>query len=168
MSAGAVGGTLAGMHRAQRQPQTAAAAILAALSLASCVAAPRDVTLVALDARSGEPVAHAHVRATPMRAGMVPLPISEETLEELLTETKVDEQGFTDGAGRIRLRLMEGRPHLISANAPPFTSLDAGEGGDEAALTWWSLSPDMASLVPSDQVEGTPVRRRAIVLRLAP
>lgn len=143
------------------------APLLASLALASCAAPPRDVTLVATDARSGEPVAHAHVRAIPMRAGMVPLPINEETLEELLSESKVDEQGFTDGAGRVRLRLMDGRPHFISAHASPLATLDEGDGGDEAGLTWWELSADMASLAPSDEVAGTPVSRPAITLRLA-
>ncbi len=156
------------MARAVRTICACAAPLVASLAVASCAPAPRDVTLVATDARSGEPVAHAHVRAVPMRAGMVPLPISEETLEELLSESKVDEQGFTDGRGRIRLRLMEGRPHFISAHASPLAALDEGEGGDEAGLTWWELSPDMAALAPSDEVAGTPISRRAIVLRLAP
>lgn len=155
------------MARAVRTARAWFSPLLASLALASCAAPPRDVTLVATDARSGEPVAHAHVCAVPMHAGLVPLPLNEETLEELLTESKVDEQGFTDRNGRIRLRLMEGRPHFISAHASPLAALDEGDGGDEAGLTWWELSPDMGSLAPSDEVAGTPVSRRAITLRLA-
>lgn len=136
------------------------------LALAACSAPPGAVIIEAYDARTGAPIPHAHIRAVPVAMGSVPLPLNDVTLAELLSEGKPDEEGFTDSAGRTLLRLAEGKPHLIGASASPFTTLDAGDGGDEAALTWWELRADHRTLEPADDVAGTPIERRAIRLRL--
>lgn len=99
-------------------------------------------------------VAGAIVSATPMRAGAVPLPLEDDTLQELTTTGNLRLTRTTDANGRVRLRVLSGRPHEVQFAAPPFSAL-----ASDGPWVWW-LEADGETIRPLD--EAAPVRARIV------
>lgn len=95
--------------------------MLAGLILMGCgsPSGGRRVPLVVT--HEGMPLASAHVRAIPVDAGVVPLPVSGDTIDEYLNAVHVT--GVTDDAGRVALELHAGSPYHIEVIAPPVGAL---------------------------------------------
>jgi hypothetical protein len=129
----------------------------AALLLACCSPARREVSLVV--EHGGEPMAGAHVRATPLETGPVPLPVSLEMLERYIGAT--DQTVATDARGRAVLSLFARTPHLIEVVPPPLGPL--AEHGPWA----WVLPIGASTLTPlaHDRAAGEPHAPRVMISR---
>lgn len=106
------------MKNATRNRAAAMSLAAAALALTGCVG-QRAVTFEVKDTPDGHAVAGAHIRAIPLDTGATPLPLNEQTLDEILSNGKTKEYAFTDEEGRATLRLRETVPYLLEVQAGP-------------------------------------------------
>lgn len=108
--------------------------------LTACSATPVRIRIVeqtvAGDLGGGEdiPVAGARVRAIMLDAGTIPLPLSADTIEEMLT--KQETVAVTDADGVARLSLIHDRSQLIEVEGPMQFS------GDPVITARWLLTPE--------------------------
>lgn len=86
----------------------------------------RSVALRVTD-EAGEPVSGASVFAVALGTSDIPLPLTFETLSELLSERSVRASGVTDGRGRVRLTLLD-RPAALRLRPSPFDPVGEGAG----------------------------------------
>ena len=122
------------------------AGTLSLAALAGCAAPTRPVTIAVEDA--GAPVAGALVTAAPLEMSDVPLPLDSENLANLLAAENERRGGVTDADGRLRLTLLDGRPHLVMIASPP---LGGGAWRWEGVL---DVGADPGGLTPSRADEG--------------
>lgn len=123
--------------------------LTSALALGGC-GSMRHVTL---DVRDGEDAGKgALVRAIPLNEGFVPLPLNDDTVEEILLLRKKEQQAVVDEDGVARLRLRAGVPHLVEVMAPAWR-------GEEHEV--WVLEADGASIERADAETGRYVVRVA-------
>lgn len=124
-------------------------ALLLVLALGGC-ASMRNVTL---DVRDGEDAGKgALVRAIPLNEGFVPLPLNDDTVQEIVLLRKKEQQAVVDESGAARLRLRAGVPHLVEVMAPAWR-------GEEHEV--WVLEADGASIERADGEAGRYVLRVA-------
>lgn len=123
--------------------------LTSALALGGC-ASMRNVTL---DVRDGEDAGKgALVRAIPLNEGFVPLPLTDDTVQEIVLLRKKEQQAVVDESGAARLRLRAGVPHLVEVMAPAWR-------GEEHEV--WVLEADGASIERADGEAGRYVVRVA-------
>lgn len=104
-----------------------------------------------------KPVQAAHVRLIPLDTGVVPLPITGRTLDELGGSVK-DVSGFTNSAGRLTLKAAE-RPLAVEVNWPIFEK-DGGEhAGDRGWRGWLNASRDQL------RIDGDPGAMRVDLIK---
>lgn len=124
-------------------------ALLLVLALGGC-ASMRNVTL---DVRDGEDAGKgALVRAIPLNEGFVPLPLNDDTVQEIVLLRKKEQRAVVDESGAARLRLRAGVPHLVEVMAPAWR-------GEEHEV--WVLEADGASIERADGEAGRYVLRVA-------
>lgn len=136
-------------------------AMLATLALlgAGC-SGTRPVTLLVTD-QAGDPVAGATVGAVPINTSDIPLPLTSDTLAEILSGERQRRFGVTDADGLVRLLLMD-RPHAVSIGAPALGDPWWPQGQDDAPPapdSWlFTLLPGTGEIVPpSDHVAPIPL-----------
>lgn len=71
------------------------------------------------------PLRMAYVQVTPLNASPVPLPLSLDTIHEVLSARSVT--GFTDHQGEFAFSLDPSRPHEIAVSVPPRMGPAAGD-----------------------------------------
>ena len=117
--------------------------------LVGCAGSVRTVGVHVSDASTGEPVPAAHVRFVSLQAGMVPLPINQSTVSELLAAGDERTGGFTDRLGVARVRVRSDVAHVVrvEANAlrPTF------DDDEQAAAVFWVLERDGVTLTRIDR-----------------
>lgn len=110
----------------------AASSLLLCLLLPAC-SAPLERLNLAVESQqpdgSWQAMPDAGVRAVTLRAGVVPLPLNPETLEELLTVQM--QSTSTDEDGRASLNVDASNPQLIEILPPPL-----GPGADTGRWAW--------------------------------
>ncbi len=121
---------------------TRVALTLVLLTLAGC-ASTRTVTL---EVREGDGAATgALVRAIPLNEGFVPLPLNEETLNEILLAGKKTQQGIVGDGGAVRLVLRADVPYVVEVLAPAWRSRE---------LDRWMLDADGVTIESADAAPG--------------
>lgn len=151
------------MRNARSNPRTVSRSLAAAPALAAacvlfvgCSGGTKDVRMRIVGSDDGAPVRGAHVRAVALGAGMVPLPLDERTIPELLALSGSRSGAFSNANGDVRLRLTPGRAHLVEVEPPPFVD-DAGALPGE----WWLLDAGGAAIVriERDRLDAAPHTR---------
>ncbi len=93
--------------------------------MAGGCASTRSVALRVTDAE-GAPVPGATISAVPLKSSMVPLPVTSETLGEVLAADRERRFAVADRTGTVRLQLLD-RPHLVVLSAPALGHPDGEE-----------------------------------------
>jgi hypothetical protein len=124
--------------------------LLISLTLASCAAPTRSVTLRVTDV-DGTPIPRAHIRVIAIGTSDVPLPITSETLGELLATEQRSEQAVTNPEGEATVTVLAERRYLVEIDTPPL--------GGEWTSGRWLL--DDAALSPANRTE--PALRAQVV-----
>lgn len=102
------------------------------------------------------PVHAAHLRVIPLERGFVPLPINQDTIDEILTG-ELNNGVMTNERGEARLTIASHVPHLVEVLPPPL----GPDAGSMPLRTVWSLNAGGTSLSNSPLTvvgEGTPPR----------
>jgi hypothetical protein len=105
---------------------------------------------------AGAPVEAAFVEAVALDSGDVPLPINDDSIAEITTETRL--AAWTDAEGLARLTLISGRDHRLWVDPPP---LDERAG--EPAARAWRLDAGSRTLVPLDAGAAPPGLRLEVL-----
>lgn len=126
--------------------------LLLTLLLAGCSSA-RDVRLLVRDADSREPAAGVRVRAISLDSGTVPLPLNDDTIDEILSTGAVASAATTDHRGVVRLRIRARVPHALELLPPPL-GLGAPNAGESSPASRFILSEDHAGVRRNDDAPG--------------
>ncbi|MBL0921629.1 MAG: hypothetical protein IBJ10_05810 [Phycisphaerales bacterium] len=130
---------LAGCARPVVMKRAAWIGVAACAGLSACA----PMKTVTLEVREGDgPGRGALVRAIPLDEGFVPLPLNDQTLQEILLTGKKRQQAVVGDDGMARLRLRAGKPHLVEVRAP------AWRGKEQEA---WLLESDASVVEPASE-----------------
>ena len=129
--------------------------ILVALALVvsqSGCASPASLTLRAATASAGDPLPGARVRSVVREAGLVPLPVTLDTLEERAVATAERRTVFADAEGNAKLEFLAGRVAIIEIAPSPLRAPPPRPG--VAPAVRYLFSPDPPSLERLDSLDG--------------
>jgi hypothetical protein len=128
-------------------------AILMLTLLAGC-SSVRDVRLVVRDASTNEPAPGVRVRAITLNTGTVPLPLNEDTLDEILSTGSVVENATTSSSGEVTLSLRRRAAHVVELVPPP---LGPGAPVQTPRITRFVLERGASGIERSDDAPGPDV-----------
>lgn len=131
------------------------APILALGLLVGC-SSVRDVRLVVRDASTSEPAPGVRVRAISLNSGTVPLPLNDDTLDEIFAMGKVIESATTGADGSVALRLRGNDPHVVELLPPPLGP-GAPKPGDAPLTSRFILEKGASGVLRSDDAPGPDV-----------
>ncbi|MGP1309469.1 MAG: hypothetical protein ACTS27_04650 [Phycisphaerales bacterium] len=115
--------------------------VLTLTVLAGC-SSVRNVRVVVRDAQTDRPAEGVRVRAISLDSGTVPLPLNDDTIDEILSIGSIAEASTTNADGAARLRLRGRVPHVVELVPPPLGP-GAPAAGDRVHTDRYLVSRDL-------------------------
>lgn len=116
----------------------------------------REVRLVVRQASTSEPAPGVRVRAISLDTGTVPLPLNEDTLDEILATGSVEESVTTNANGEALLRLRSRVAHIVELVPPPLGP-GSPKPGDATRVSRFVLDRGATGIQRSDDTPGSDV-----------